>query len=108
MATSRVIVVTGASSGIGRATAIGLSEAFPSPANPEPLVLVLVGRREAELKETADACREGTTVEIQIADVSVDAQVSTVFETVKSKYGRLDVLFNVGRRTWEPQREQEC
>lgn len=92
---SRVILVTGASAGIGRACAIGLSKAFPSATHPEPLVLALVGRREEELRATAELCRSGTTTEILKGDVSSDADVGRIFATIKDKYGRLDVLFNV-------------
>lgn len=97
MALSRVILITGASAGIGRATAVGLSKAFPSPTHPEPLVLALVGRRKEELEKTAQMCREGTTTEVLTGDVSVDADVDRIFQTIKDKYGRLDVLFNVSR-----------
>lgn len=95
MSLSRVICITGASAGIGRATAIGLSKAFPSSTHPEPLVLALVGRRKEELEKTAQMCREGTTTEIFQGDVSNDADVDRIFNAIKEKYGRLDVLFNV-------------
>lgn len=95
--TSRVIIVTGASAGIGRACAIGLSKAFPSTTHPEPLVLALVGRREEELRATAQMCRESTTIEVLQGDVSSDADVGRIFKIVREKYGRLDVLFNVSQ-----------
>lgn len=95
MPSQRVILVTGASGGIGRATSISLSNTFPSPAQPEQLVLVLVGRRQAELEETGRQCRDGTLIEVATGDASNEEDVKRIFETVKSKYGRLDVLFNV-------------
>lgn len=58
-------------------------------------MLALMGRREDELKATAEMCREGTTTEVLQGDVSVDADVERVFKAVKDKYGRLDLLFNV-------------
>lgn len=95
MPDQRVILITGASSGIGRTCAISLSNAYPSAAHPEKLVLVLSGRREAELKATADACREGTVCEICVGDVVSEEDVGKMFATVREKYGRLDLLFNV-------------
>lgn len=94
---SKVVVITGASGGIGRACAIALSQAYPKDG--QDLVLVLSGRREAELQATADACKQGTTVELVTGDVSNQADVDRMFETVRSKYGRVDVLFNVSNRT---------
>jgi NADP-dependent 3-hydroxy acid dehydrogenase YdfG len=93
--TPRVIVITGASSGIGRSCAIALSNAFPSSSNPEPLVLVLSGRRQGELEATAKECREGTTTEVCCGDVSKEEDVVAMFEVVRRKYGRVDVVFNV-------------
>ena len=93
--TPRVVVITGASGGIGRACAIAISHAFPSPLDPRPLVLVLSGRREAELVATQKECRQGTTCEVCVGDVSSDHDVERVFGLVREKYGRVDVLFNV-------------
>jgi NAD(P)-dependent dehydrogenase (short-subunit alcohol dehydrogenase family) len=97
MASYRVILITGASGGIGRQCAISLSNAFPSSSQPEKLVLVLSGRREGELQATADACKEGTITEIAVGDVSSEEDVGRMFATVKEKYGRIDLLFNVCR-----------
>jgi NADP-dependent 3-hydroxy acid dehydrogenase YdfG len=94
----RVILITGASAGIGRSCSIALSNAFPSEEHPEPLVLVLVGRREAELEKTGKMCREGTTIEIGTGDVGKEEDVERIFKVVKEKYGRLDLLFNVSSR----------
>lgn len=98
MSNQRVILITGASSGIGRTCAISLSKAYPSDAHPEKLVLILSGRRKAELEATAKDCREGTICEVCVGDVSSEEDVEKMFATVKEKYGRLDLLFNVSRR----------
>ena len=76
----RVILITGASSGIGRACSIALSQAF------SPLVLILSGRREAELHATAKECREGTVTEICVGDVSDEKDVEKMFGVIKEKY----------------------
>ncbi|OCF30355.1 short-chain dehydrogenase/reductase SDR [Kwoniella heveanensis BCC8398] len=91
---TRVILITGASGGIGRACAVSLSQAFPSQFVPEPLVLILSGRRQAELDETAKQCREGTVIETVVGDVSSEKDVEAMFALIKEKYGRLDLLFN--------------
>lgn len=92
---SRVILITGASAGIGRSCAVALSKAFPSPEHPEKLVLVLVGRRQEELEKTGQMCKEGTVIEIGTGDVGKEEDVERIFGVVKEKYGRLDLLFNV-------------
>ena len=97
MSTKRVVLITGASAGIGRSCSIALSKAYPSEQHPESLVLVLVGRRQAELEATGRLCREGTEIEVAVGDAGKDEDVKRIFETVKQKYGRLDVLFNVSK-----------
>ena len=92
--TSRVILITGASAGIGRSCAVALSEAIPTSNDLHPHVLILSGRRKAELEATAKACKQGTTTEICVGDVSKDEDVLAMFRVVKEKYGRLDLLFN--------------
>lgn len=99
----RVILITGASAGIGRACAITLSNSFPTAEHPEPLVLVLVGRRQEELEKTGKLCKEGTTIEIGTGDVGKEEDVERIFGVVKEKYGRLDVLFNVSGRCGQHQ-----
>ncbi|WVQ71552.1 hypothetical protein IAR50_001091 [Cryptococcus sp. DSM 104548] len=94
MSAQRVILITGASGGIGRASSIALSNTFPSPSQPEELVLVLVGRRQAELEATAKQCREGTITEIAVGDASNEEDVKRIFGTISEKYQRLDLLFN--------------
>ena len=99
----RVILITGASAGIGRSCAITLSKAFPTEEHSQPLVLFLVGRREEELKKTGDACKEGTIIEIQTGDMGKEEDVERIFSVVKEKYGRLDLLFNVSLSTMTAQ-----
>ena len=80
----KVALVTGAGSGIGRACAMALGEAG--------YVVVLTGRDEAKLNETASSMK-GETLCVS-ADVTSPASVANLFAQTKTKFGRLDVLFN--------------
>ncbi|KAG8707538.1 hypothetical protein FRC08_000434 [Ceratobasidium sp. 394] len=83
-ASGKVIIVTGASSGIGKTTAIALSKAGWR--------VTLVARREAELNLVAQECPTSTLV--VTCDVTDEAQVATVFTKTVEKFGRVDALFN--------------
>jgi NAD(P)-dependent dehydrogenase (short-subunit alcohol dehydrogenase family) len=83
MGQRRIALVTGAGSGIGRAAARALGAAGFS--------VVLAGRREAQLVETAQG-REDMLV--LPTDVTQAAAVTKLFDEVKERLGRLDVLFN--------------
>jgi NAD(P)-dependent dehydrogenase (short-subunit alcohol dehydrogenase family) len=79
----KVAIVTGAGSGIGRATAQTLLN--------EGYKVALVGRREDPLKETAGDKSDALVIPADISDPeSVDGIVSKTVEA----FGRLDVLFN--------------
>lgn len=80
---SKVIVITGAGSGIGRATA----RKFLSRGHS----VVLAGRRLAELAETAQADPNALAV---ATDVTQAADVAHLFSQAVEKFGRVDVLFN--------------
>ena len=80
----KVALVTGAGSGIGRASALALGEAGYS--------LVLVGRRADKLEETA-AALPGEAL-VQALDIADEAAVGAAFEATRARFGRLDVLFN--------------
>ncbi|KAF9514627.1 hypothetical protein BS47DRAFT_1381925 [Hydnum rufescens UP504] len=82
--TDKVAIVTGASSGIGRKTAIALSSAGWKVA--------LFARRESELRITADSCRWETL--IVPGDVSKEEDVARLFTRTMNTFGRLDLLFN--------------
>ena len=83
----QVAVVTGASSGIGRATARLLAA--------EGASMVLVARREQVLLEVAEAITShGGTAICHPADVADPQAVRELFSTVKEQCGRLDILVN--------------
>ena len=79
-----VALVTGAGSGIGRASALALSRAGYRVA--------LVGRRRDALDKTA-AAAAGDTLVVP-TDVGDPTAVKALFDAVEAKWGRLDVLFN--------------
>ncbi|MDM7991295.1 SDR family oxidoreductase [Arthrobacter sp. zg-Y877] len=80
----RVAVITGAGSGIGRATARAfLAAGFR---------VVLAGRREAELRDTAAGAGEEALV--LPSDVTVPDDVERLFAATAGSFGRVDVLFN--------------
>lgn len=81
----KIAVITGAGSGVGRATAKALNEAGWS--------LALVGRRKEALEETAAMCKKGRVICVP-TDVTVPEQVEKLFATVKKEFGRVDCLFN--------------
>ena len=80
---ARIAVVTGAGSGIGRATARAMLEAG--------FRVALVGRREDALHETAGGHPQALVVP---ADVTSAVQVDALFAAVVAEWGRVDVLFN--------------
>ena len=84
--TEKIALVTGASSGIGRATAIALLKAgFPT---------VLTGRREDALNETAEMAGSETASLSVACDVTSEDSVDGLFSAIKDRFGRLDVVFN--------------
>jgi NAD(P)-dependent dehydrogenase (short-subunit alcohol dehydrogenase family) len=85
--TSRIALVTGGGSGIGRNAAVHLARAG--------FALVVAGRRQDALDETVALISGAGGQAIAVAcDVGDPQQVNTLFEGVVSQYGRLDFLFN--------------
>jgi NAD(P)-dependent dehydrogenase (short-subunit alcohol dehydrogenase family) len=80
----KVCVVTGAGSGIGRATAIRLAE--------EGALVTCVDVVAEGVHETAEQI--GGTAFVEVADVSDDAQVRGYTDRTVERWGRLDVAFN--------------
>lgn len=88
----KVAVVTGASSGIATALA------------ERQVQLVLAGRNQARLEETANHLKEtyNAQVETVITDVTQRRQVEQLVEQAKSHYGHLDVIVNSAGQMLSP------
>ena len=92
----KVVVITGASSGIGAALAVHLANQGAS--------LLLVARREAELGAVAARC--GGRVHPVVADVTRRAEVQRVLREALTRFGRVDVwVNNAGRGITRPPSE---
>lgn len=83
-----VAIVTGASQGIGRATAIRLARDFAA--------LVLVARSRANLEQTAEAVRAaGAEALVIAADLADPAAAQSVVDQALAGFGRIDALLNI-------------
>jgi NADP-dependent 3-hydroxy acid dehydrogenase YdfG len=92
----KVVVITGASSGIGAAVALHLADQGAS--------LVLVARREVELGAVAARC--GGRAHPIVADVTRRAEVQRVLREALTRFGRVDVwVNNAGRGITRPPSE---
>ena len=82
----RVAIVTGAASGIGRATARLFAREGAS---------VVLADKDSQGAAVAEQIRgEGGVAVFQIADVSVEKEVASLIELAESEFGRLHTLFN--------------
>lgn len=83
----KVALVTGASSGIGRAIALDLAR--------RATTVVALARRDTLLEEVAAACRQTAPAsEAVVADVGERAQIEAAVGGVLARHGRLDLLIN--------------
>ena len=83
----KVGLVTGGTSGIGRATAVLLAEAG--------VKVVVAGRREPEGKETIQLVRAAGSDGLFVkADVSKASEVDILMQKAVERFGRLDLAFN--------------
>ncbi|KAK9696175.1 hypothetical protein QE152_g32076 [Popillia japonica] len=88
MFSSKVVLITGASSGIGAATAVRFAA--------EGAKLALTGRNLENLQTTAQKCEEKSQLKPVIikADLDLDDDVKNIINTVIKVYEKLDVLIN--------------
>lgn len=82
----KVVLITGASSGIGAATAEHLSNRGAS--------LVLVGRNEENLKQVANRCKAAQNILSIIADVCDESASMKIIQDTIDRFGQLNVLIN--------------
>ncbi len=86
MATTKIAIVTGAGTGVGRAASLALMGAG--------FTVVLAGRRLELLQETQKLGKGiGESLPVS-ADMADPASIAALFDTTVKKYGRLDLLFN--------------
>lgn len=83
----KVAVITGSSSGIGRATALLFAE--------NGAKVVAVGRNEDELAElSGEVSDQNGSIAVQLADLTDDSQVDRLVSETIGKIGQIDVLVN--------------
>ncbi len=83
----KIALVTGAGSGVGRAATLALLR--------EGYTVVLAGRRQDAMEETIGMAGNDAARTLAVStDVTQPAAVDALFQMIRDKYGRLDVLFN--------------
>jgi NAD(P)-dependent dehydrogenase (short-subunit alcohol dehydrogenase family) len=86
---NKICLITGATSGIGQATAMALAR--------QGATVIVAGRDEERCQSTVAHIQQETGnfhVDYLLGDLSVQAQVRTMAENFESRYQRLDVLVN--------------
>ena len=88
MKNNSVAVVTGASQGIGRATAVRLARDFSA--------VILAARNEEELQKTSAAvCSAGAEAQIYALDMREPQAADVVIKGTLDRFGRIDALLNI-------------
>ncbi|XP_059046919.1 3-oxoacyl-[acyl-carrier-protein] reductase FabG-like [Achroia grisella] len=83
---NKVVVVTGASSGIGAAAAVQFAK--------EGANVVLIGRNESKLKNVSEKCASSGKTLIIKAEVTNDDDAKRIINETIDKFGQIDVLVN--------------
>ena len=82
-----VVIVTGASSGIGRATALALARQGATP--------VVVARRQPQLMALVEECQPyAPRASYIVADLGIKEEAENIVHETIKRYGRLDILIN--------------
>ena len=90
----KVALVTGGTSGIGKATAIAFARAGAK--------VVLTGRREKEGAQVVDEIKKlGGDAAFVRGDIAKDADVKAMIDFTVEKFGRLDIAFNNAGVEWK-------
>ena len=83
---TKVVIVTGAGSGIGKETALAFLR--------EGHAVALAGRRRALLEAAAEESAAGSRVLVAPTDITDPDAVHNLFNKARAAFGRIDVLFN--------------
>ncbi|HEU0164110.1 MAG TPA: SDR family NAD(P)-dependent oxidoreductase [Thermomicrobiales bacterium] len=84
--TEKRVVITGAGSGIGRATALAFATQGAS--------LILLDRSQTGLDETVAQLPEGSTAATILCDVSRVSEIEAAFGEIEAEHGEIDILVN--------------
>lgn len=84
--TGKVVIVTGASSGIGAATAVFLSKLGAR--------LALIGRNVENLQKVSKDCDKSADTFVLPADLTKESDIENIVKNTVDHYGKLDVLVN--------------
>ncbi len=84
---NKVVIITGASSGIGKATALLIAESGAK--------VVLAARNQEKLEKAINEIKERNGEAVyKVTDVSKREEVKSLIDFTISKYGKIDVIFN--------------